>query len=103
MLMGVIPFGNLIDESDIRECIESGQVRLTVHVRERMDQRDITTDELFQSLKKGKITERYPGDEPFPSCLIKGETQKGRPISVVCSLSPENILVLITTYVQEGE
>lgn len=68
-----------------------------------MDQRNIETDELFQSLKNGEITEKYPDDKPFPSCLVEGKTQIDRPINVVCWLSPENILVLITTYEQEGK
>ncbi len=93
----------MIDESDIGKCIESDRVRLTVHVRERMDQRDITTDELFRSLEDGEIVERYPDDEPFPSCLVEGETRSGRNICVVCSVSPENILVLITAYGKDRE
>lgn len=83
--------------------MKSDRVRLTVHVRERMDQRDITTDELFSLLKRGQIVEKYPDDEPFPSCLVQGTTRKGRKLHVVCSLSPENILVLITAYENEGE
>lgn len=93
----------MIEKSDIEKCIETDQVRLTLHIRERIDERDITTDELFRILGEGEITERYPEDEPFPSCLIEGETNKGRNLSVVCSLSPENILVLITSYEKQGE
>jgi len=88
----------LIEKSEIEKCIGTDQVRLTVHIRKRMDQRNITTDEIFHSLKEGKIIERHPDDKPYPSCLVKGKTRKNRDILVVCSLTPGNILVLITAY-----
>ncbi len=50
----------MIEKSDIEKCIETDQVRLTLHIRKRMDERDITTDELFRILREGEITERYP-------------------------------------------
>lgn len=94
---------SLIEKSDIENCLKTDKVRLTVHIRKRMDQRNITTDELFHSLEDGEITERYPNDKPFPSCLVEGRTRRGKNLCVVCSLSPENILVLITAYEDEGE
>lgn len=89
---------HLIAMSDILRCVKQKRVRMTIHVKKRMDERDIDTDDLLHVLENGDILEQYPNDKPFPSCLVKGMTREGREIHVVCSLTPEGILVLITTY-----
>ena len=52
-------------------------------------------------LDSGEIIEEYPDDGPYPSCLIFGRTQEGRPLHVVCApVMDEGRLIIITVYRQ---
>ncbi|MFB0533457.1 MAG: DUF4258 domain-containing protein [Anaerolineae bacterium] len=47
----------------------------------------------------GEIIEDYPDDTPYPSCLVLGRTQRGRPVHVVCAHVPEeDRSIIITVY-----
>ena len=59
----------------------------------------IHIDELLEVLESGEIIEDYPDDKPYPSCLIFGRAQSGRPLHIVCApVSDETLLIVITTY-----
>jgi len=48
----------------------------------------------------GEVIEKYPDDEPFPSCLVYGRTVNGKPLHVVCAVPKHiDILIIITTYI----
>jgi len=41
----------------------------------------------------------YPDDEPYPSCLIYGKTDKTRPLHIVCAYAEEiDKVIIITVY-----
>jgi hypothetical protein len=50
---------------------------------------------------KGEIIEEYPDDKYSPSCLIYGQTNKGKNLHVQISLPPA--VVVITTYEPDPE
>ena len=59
----------------------------------------IRVDEVLRGLEAGEIIEDYATDEPYPSCLILGWTDEGRPLHIVCAPVPdERRLIVITTY-----
>lgn len=60
---------------------------------------EIHENEIKEALSKCELLEAYSGDRPFPSYLLFGETNKGRPLHIVCApLIEEEILVIITVY-----
>ncbi len=86
---------------DIKElqalCADPDNVILTHHVLERIRQREIERDDLFNVVSTGKIIEQYPNDYPFPSCLILGNSLNGSPLHLVCG-SAKNKVWFVTVY-----
>jgi hypothetical protein len=84
----------------IRQCLPG--CRFTDHAKREMEAEalgPIATEEILAALDSGEIIEEYPDDVPYPSCLILGHTQSGRPLHVVCApVVEEGRLVIITTY-----
>lgn len=76
--------------------------RFTDHARREMDTEPlgrIGVEEILAVLDSGEIIEEYREDIPYPSCLILGRTQPGRPLHVVCAPVPEEgQLIIITAY-----
>jgi len=56
-------------------------------------------DDVYASVLHGEIIEDYPGDRPYPSCLIYGRTPAGDNVHSVWAHNPDNgWAVLITVY-----
>jgi len=89
-----------MDYSHIRLCL--GNYRFTGHARREMESESlgvIQIDELLEAIASGEIIEDYPDDQPYPSCLIFGRAQSGRPLHIVCApVLDEALLIIITTY-----
>ena len=83
---------------DIARFCEQGTLRWTNHIIQRLFQRNIRMDDVRAALTNGEIIEQYPGDSPFPSCLLLGRTAAGQPLHVVCG-SDGRELWLITAYI----
>ncbi|MDP3039802.1 MAG: DUF4258 domain-containing protein [Deltaproteobacteria bacterium] len=80
---------------DIKEKVEIGDYRLTVHAFERCVERNISPGELKDVILSGEILENYSKDKYSPSCLIFGKTEEGRVLHVQCSVTP---VWIITAY-----
>lgn len=84
----------------IRQCVQG--CRFTDHARREMETEQlgrISVDEILEVLDSGGIIEEYLDDGPYPSCLIFGRTQEGRPLHVVCApVVDEGRLIIITVY-----
>jgi len=60
---------------------------------------EILDREVAEAVASGRIIEDYPEDSPYPSCLIFGTTDAGRPIHVVCAYcAGENLTIIVTVY-----
>lgn len=74
----------------------------SAHARREMRQEEsgpISDDEVYQSVCNAEVIETYPDDKPYPSVLLFGETQAGRPLHVVCAYDEESTRsVIVTTY-----
>ena len=83
----------------IREHLQNDQYRLTKHATVVRLYRGITIAELKRALLHGEIIERYPDDQPYPSCLVLGWLASGDPIHIVCSRGEvEPALRIVTVY-----
>ena len=86
----------------IQRCFGSDDVLYSHHARLEMQTEEfgpISEQEIYQASVNAEVIESYPDDEPFPSVLIFGLTQSGRPIHLVCAyIKPSNQVVVVTVY-----
>nr|WP_106790237.1 DUF4258 domain-containing protein [Massilistercora timonensis] len=69
------------------------------HALERMQERDISRQDVKNCIMQGEIIEDYPDDFPHPSCLIFGRTMDQKVIHVVVSLDEDQDTIgIITVY-----
>ncbi len=90
--------------SKIRKlCLQYG-VRISRHASERLDERNITIDEVEQTILYGEVIEERPWSTPLPSCLMFYIHMNGRPIHVVVGLDGDNDEIsLITAYIPSSD
>ncbi len=83
----------------IHEHIRAKGYRLTKHATIIRLERGISISALEQALLTGEIIERYPDDQPYPSCLVLGWLASADPLHVVCSKGDfEPALRIVTVY-----
>ena len=63
---------NEINIETLRDYYQRDMVVFSNHAIVRMEQRNITQDDIESCLMSGEIIEQYPDDYPNPSCLIYG-------------------------------
>ena len=85
-----------VDFGAIREKIRIGDYRVSIHATKRLRSRGLTIDDLEHAILYGQIIERDFDASPFPKCIFVGEDAlKGEMIHVVCSLTPETLIVTV--------
>jgi len=87
-----------VNISDIQSLIMSGDIFWTEHMALRLRERNIRRADVIACVLNGEAIEQYPGDSPYPSCLILGVSKKGRVMHVVCSLDSGISCCMITAY-----
>lgn len=91
----------MIDLKDLQAiAVNTDDVILTQHVLERIRERQVERDDLFNIIMSGEIIEQYPNDFPFPSCLILGNSIEGDPLHIVCGLGKNKVWV-VTVYIPD--
>lgn len=80
----------------IRKKFLNKEYKITKHAQKRCDTRGISLEEIKQVITTGEIIETYPGDKPYPSCLILGYVRKSQPLYVLCALS--EVVHIITVH-----
>ncbi len=84
---------------DLIRAIGEGKVLITDHADEEAQADDLSFDEVYFSVVHGEIIEEYPGDRPYPSCLVYGDTFGGEPVHSVWAYNEESgFAVIITVY-----
>jgi len=84
---------------NIIDAVRHNRIRITDHADEEAQADNLSFEEIFISVLQGEIIEDYPDDEPYPSCLIYGETFSKEPIHSVWAYNKKNKwTVLITVY-----
>jgi hypothetical protein len=88
-----------VDIEDILDAVRAERVRITGHARVEAQADRLSLNEVFFSVHQGEIIEDYPNAEPFPSCLVYGNTSEGDPVHTVWALNNETgWAALITVY-----
>ncbi len=83
---------------DFRKINKSENIIISLHGQLRLNERNITVDDVMNAIDNGEIIEQYPDDFPFPSCLILGLSINDVYIHIVVSMNDGKIY-LITAYV----
>jgi len=88
-----------MDINKIIDAIEENRIRITEHADEEAQVDELHYEDIFYSVLHGEIIENYPEDNPYPSCLIFGETLAGNPVHTVWAYSEKSKwAVLVTVY-----
>ena len=69
--------------------------------RHALDQtllREISVQEIRETLKTALIIEDYPNDKYGPSCLLFGLTNQNRPIHIQCTYPSLPLVKIVTAY-----
>lgn len=82
---------------DFRKINKSENIVISLHGQLRLNERNITVDDVINAINNGEIIEQYPEDFPFPSCLVLGISINNDYIHVVVSMDAGKIY-LITAY-----
>ena len=88
------------DKRFILQSISDERIAFKRHAIQRMLERGIKSDELFEALASGYVIEQYPEDYPFRSCLMLGFSAGERPLHAVVSIDEKELYVWIITVYQ---
>ena len=81
----------------IVEAIRADRIRITDHADEEAAADRVSIEHALNSIAAGEILEQYPGEQPYPSCLIY--SQSDGPLHSVWAYNEKNSwAVLITIY-----
>ncbi|MBI5184481.1 MAG: DUF4258 domain-containing protein [Nitrospinae bacterium] len=82
----------------IRRKLCSGDFEFTRHAFRRAIERNISEREIEEAGTQAEIIENYPDDKYFPSVLLMGFTEAGRPLHIQASIGQPGPLKIITLY-----
>ena len=78
-------------------CGDMNDVVISQHAFKRLRERSITINDILNGIRTGEIIEDYPGDYPYPSCLVLGFSVNNTHIHIVCGVG-DNKLWIISAY-----
>lgn len=81
----------------IQNLYKNAKLKWSKHCLERMQERDISIDDVKNCIQTGEIIENYPNDFPHPSCLIFGYTINQKILHTIVGSDGET-LFFITAY-----
>ena len=87
-----------LDINIIKQLIKDEKIRWTNHIVVRLLQRNITQDDVLNTLLNGEIIEEYENDYPYPSCLVYGISLNNKILHVVCSSNEEELWIITAYY-----
>lgn len=90
----------MIDIETLRKYFKEDMIVISEHAKNRCRVRDIKQKDVRNCIMTGEIIEQYPGDFPFPSCLVFGYAIDRRIIHVVISSEGESGRI-ITAYIPD--
>ena len=85
---------------DIIRALQDTRVRITDHAVEEAENDQLSLDEVYFSVFEGEIIESYwRSNQPYPRCLIYGQTPHGEDVHSVWAYNEETQwAVLVTVY-----
>ena len=84
-----------MDITKLRKLCKESQIRWSTHGLARMQERDISRNDVKRCISEGEAIEDYPEDYPYPSCLVFGRDEKNKVLHVVAGT--DGIMVYVIT------
>ena len=81
----------------IQQSAARGDYELSIHADDERLADALTTTQMEEALGSAELLEDYPNDPRGHSCLVLGYAS-GQPVHVVCGLTKQHRLYLITVY-----
>jgi uncharacterized DUF497 family protein len=81
----------------LQKLYNEHKIKWSTHCLARMQERDISIEDVDNCINSGEIIEDYPNDFPHPSCLVFGYTRNNQVIYVVAG-TDNNYVYIITAY-----
>jgi hypothetical protein len=78
--------------------MECGSVSFSHHAITQMFSRNISVEDVAAVLEHGEAIENYPGDIPYPSCLLLGKIRNRALHVVVAQNAADASCIVITAY-----
>jgi hypothetical protein len=100
---GLDTFSAMILIDEIRTRVSRGEFVFSEHAVGQAILRQITVDEVRETIRAAVIIEDYPEVKYGPSCLVFGFTSDGRPLHVQFSYPSPLGLKIITLYEPDSE
>jgi Domain of unknown function (DUF4258) len=72
-----------MDIEDLINAIQTDRLRITNHAVDAAEDDALLLDDVFSSVFRGEIIERYPEERPYPRYLIHGQTDDAVPVHSV--------------------
>ena len=82
----------------LRQKVARFEMEYSLHAVRQMTARNVTPEEIVQTILAGEVVEDYPDDKYGPSCLVCGRTKAGRVLHVQCSHPGRPLVKIITAY-----
>jgi hypothetical protein len=82
----------------IRQKLEADRFEFSRHAVDQGIRRNVSVQEIRESMANGEIIEEYPEDKSWPSYLIYGRTNEGRPLHVQYSHPSRQLVKIVTLY-----
>ena len=82
----------------IRQKLASNRFEFSRHAVDQSIRRHISVREIREAIASGEIIEEYQEDKYWPSYLIYGRTNEGRPLHVQCSHPSRKLVKIVTPY-----
>lgn len=89
--------------TEIRRKAAAGKFEFSKHAADQVIIRGIAIDGIPEAFASGEIIEDYPDDRYGPSCLVYGNTLRGRYIHIQCSYPERDYLKIVTIYEPDPE
>lgn len=84
--------------ADLRKIGVPENIEITIHAAKRLEQRNISINDVIFCIHHGEIIEQYSDDYPYPSCLILGLSVKQQYIHIVVGSNLKTIWIITAYY-----
>jgi len=92
---------SIIDK--IRSYIKENKYRITVHAQQEAAEDDLDKQDIENIIFTGKLIRKLTHDPRGTRYLIRGKSNDGRPVYIVCRFLEIEKLSIITVYIEENK
>lgn len=88
---------------ELQKLCSPEKMVVTLHAAKRLEQRNLTLQNVIDCIMSGEIIEQYPDDYPYPSCLILGKQNNQVPLHAVIASNEEELFIITAYYPSEEQ